>query len=294
MNIEDDNSLIFTNDINYNADRFISFEEINNAETKFGDEDDILSPKFSINLMTPIKEEISYFQQENFSIPYEENNNLNNNNNIYQIDNNIIKEDIKQEILNNDFINDINYVEKKKSEEEKKEDSFDFIFNLKQENEENNEIDLSLLVNPSQSINIENININNNIITEKKQNILFKTDKNKGKYHILTKEEKKQIFEELQFLSNVEISRKYNISLRNVTRWRKEGVERKKGSGRKFKDPTLEEKMLCWYYQNDPSKITTKIFREKAKELSSDYSFKASTGWLVRIQKKYNLSFAKY
>ena len=291
MYIEDDNSLLFTNDNNYNADRFMSFEEINNAETKFGEEDDILSPKFSINLMTPIKEEISYFQDKTFS--YDENNNLDNIN-PYLIDNNIIKQETKQEkILNKELINSVTYIENKKIEEEKKEDTFDFIFNLKLENEDNNEIDLSLLVNPSDSINSENINLTN-FITEKKPNILFKTDKNKGKYHILTKEEKNKIFKELQFLSNVEISRKYNISLRNVTRWRKEGVERKKGSGRKFKDPTLEEKMICWYYQNDPSKITTKIFREKAKELSSDYSFKASTGWLVRVQKKYNLSFAKY
>ena len=291
MYIEDDNSLLFTNDNNYNADRFMSFEEINNAETKFGDEDDILSPKFSINLMTPIKEEISYFQDKTFS--YDENNNLDNIN-PYLIDNNIIKQETKQEkILNKELINNVTYIENKKIEEEKKEDTFDFIFNLKLENEDNNEIDLSLLVNPSDSINSENINLTN-FITEKKPNILFKTDKNKGKYHILTKEEKNKIFKELQFLSNVEISRKYNISLRNVTRWRKEGVERKKGSGRKYKDPTLEEKMLCWYYQNDPSKITTKIFREKAKELSSDFSFKASTGWLVRLQKKYNLSFAKY
>jgi len=291
MYIEDDNSLLFTNDNNYNADRFMSFEEINNAETKFGEEDDILSPKFSINLMTPIKEEISYFQDKTFS--YDENNNLDNIN-PYLIDNNIIKQETKQEkILNKELINNVTYIENKKIEEEKKEDTFDFIFNLKLENEDNNEIDLSLLVNPSDSINSENINLTN-FITEKKPNILFKTDKNKGKYHILTKEEKNKIFKELQFLSNVEISRKYNISLRNVTRWRKEGVERKKGSGRKFKDPTLEEKMICWYYQNDPSKITTKIFREKAKELSSDYSFKASTGWLVRVQKKYNLSFAKY
>ena len=291
MYIEDDNSLLFTNDNNYNADRFMSFEEINNAETKFGEEDDILSPKFSINLMTPIKEEISYFQDKTFS--YDENNNLDNIN-PYLIDNNIIKQETKQEkILNKELINNVTYIENKKIEEEKKEDTFDFIFDLKLENEDNNEIDLSLLVNPSDSINSENINLTN-FITEKKPNILFKTDKNKGKYHILTKEEKNKIFKELQFLSNVEISRKYNISLRNVTRWRKEGVERKKGSGRKFKDPTLEEKMICWYYQNDPSKITTKIFREKAKELSSDYSFKASTGWLVRVQKKYNLSFAKY
>ena len=291
MYIEDYNSLLFTNDNNYNADRFMSFEEINNAETKFGEEDDILSPKFSINLMTPIKEEISYFQDKTFS--YDENNNLDNIN-PYLIDNNIIKQETKQEkILNKELINNVTYIENKKIEEEKKEDTFDFIFDLKLENEDNNEIDLSLLVNPSDSINSENINLTN-FITEKKPNILFKTDKNKGKYHILTKEEKNKIFKELQFLSNVEISRKYNISLRNVTRWRKEGVERKKGSGRKFKDPTLEEKMICWYYQNDPSKITTKIFREKAKELSSDYSFKASTGWLVRVQKKYNLSFAKY
>ena len=112
MYIEDDNSLLFTNDNNYNADRFMSFEEINNAETKFGEEDDILSPKFSINLMTPIKEEISYFQDKTFS--YDENNNLDNIN-PYLIDNNIIKQETKQEkILNKELINNVTYIEKKK------------------------------------------------------------------------------------------------------------------------------------------------------------------------------------
>ena len=36
------------------------------------------------------------------------------------------------------------------------------------------------------------------------------------------------------------------------------------------------------------------MFRDKAKELCSNSTFKASTGWLVRVQKKYNLTFAKY
>ena len=36
-----------------------------------------------------------------------------------------------------------------------------------------------------------------------------------------------------------EVSKKYNVSKRSINRWRSNGTERKKGSGRKFKDPVL-------------------------------------------------------
>ncbi len=44
---------------------------------------------------------------------------------------------------------------------------------------------------------------------------------------------------EFKYKSNIEIAKKYGIYLRNVTRWRKDGIERKKGNGRKFIDPSL-------------------------------------------------------
>ena len=50
--------------------------------------------------------------------------------------------------------------------------------------------------------------------------------------------------------------------------------------------------MIKYYYEN--KNITTKEFRLKAKMFCSDSSFKASTGWLMRIKKKFNLVFEKY
>ncbi len=129
-------------------------------------------------------------------------------------------------------------------------------------------------------------------LKKRKENKIFKIKKTKLKYKILSKEEKKQILKELKNNSIKNISLKYNVSVRNLTRWKKQGIERKKGSGRKFKDPNLEEKMLKYYYEN--KNITTKEFRLKAKMFCSDSSFKASTGWLMRIKKKFNLVFEKY
>ena len=129
-------------------------------------------------------------------------------------------------------------------------------------------------------------------LKKRKENKIFKIKKTKLKYKILSKEEKKQILKDLKNNSIKNISLKYNVSVRNLTRWKKQGIERKKGSGRKFKDPNLEEKMLKYYYEN--KNITTKEFRLKAKILCSDSSFKASTGWLMRIKKKFNLVFEKY
>ncbi len=130
-------------------------------------------------------------------------------------------------------------------------------------------------------------------LNKRKKKKIFKIKKEKIKYNILSKEEKKKILKDLKKNNSIRnISLKYNVSIRNLTRWKKKGIERKKGSGRKFKDPKLEEKMLKYYLEN--KHITTKEFREKAKFFSSDSSFKASIGWLMRIKKKYNLVFEKY
>ena len=164
-------------------------------------------------------------------------------------------------------------------------DELNFLFQLKKIGKNKNK-PKSILKNSSIS-STDVISKNSN-----DKNYIFKISKRKSKYNILSKEQKKKILKDLKVYSTKYVSSKYNVSIRNLVRWKKLGIERKKGSGRKFKDPYLENKMLNYYYEND--KITTKQFREKAKEFCSDSSFKASTGWLMRIKRKYNLVFVKY
>ena len=173
---------------------------------------------------------------------------------------------------------------KKYIENNEENEDLNFLFKLKKiKNEEKTK---------SQIKNSTISDSTNFALKKRKENKIFKIKKTKLKYKILSKEEKKQILKDLKNNSIKNISLKYNVSIRNLTRWKKQGIERKKGSGRKFKDPYLEEKMLKYYYEN--KNITTKEFRLKAKMFCSDSSFKASTGWLMRIKKKFNLVFEKY
>ena len=173
---------------------------------------------------------------------------------------------------------------KKYIENNEENEDLNFLFKLKKiKNEEKTK---------SQIKNSTISDSTNFTLKKRKENKIFKIKKTKLKYKILSKEEKKQILKDLKNNSIKNISLKYNVSVRNLTRWKKQGIERKKGSGRKFKDPYLEEKMLKYYYEN--KNITTKEFRLKAKMFCSDSSFKASTGWLMRIKKKFNLVFEKY
>lgn len=276
-----EDSLLYSSSLNYYAENFVlHFDEINNSGLGICEEEDNLSPKLSIDIIerSYIKEKIPSIKKDD----YNKNSQLCEN----QINSNSIEKNIIKNKNNEDIKN--SKEEKIENEENKNSTSITFSLNLKQN--EKNDVSETFMVELSNS-KIPSLSYN----LEKRKNNIFKTDKNKGKYHILTKEEKIKIYKDLKYMSNSEVSKKYNVSLRNVTRWKKEGIERKKGSGRKYKDPLLEKKLLIWFLKKvNKEKITTKMFRNKAKELSCDSSFKASTGWLVRIQKKYNLEFAKY
>ncbi len=227
------------------------------------------------SFLTDNKKEI----EENLtrSIFYEET--LNNINNEYNKKNNSIgkKKEENEKLLNRENLKKVN--------NESIED-INFLFQVKNIGEIE-EKPKSIFKHSSISSTTDLISKNSN-----DKNYIFKISKRKSKYNILSKEQKKKILKDLKFYSTKYVSSKYNVSIRNLVRWKKLGIERKKGSGRKYKDPYLENKMLKYYYEND--KITTKQFREKAKELCSDSSFKASTGWLMRIKRKFNLVFVKY
>ena len=78
------------------------------------------------------------------------------------------------------------------------------------------------------------------------------------------------------------------VPRKSLRRWSHVGCLRKKGCGRKTKNPQMEEKLLIWY--NDIMKknvnITAKMIRDKAVEISDDKDFLASKGWLEKFKKK--------
>ena len=231
------------------------------------------SPFFPLNVLNISsenlrKENITFNKKERNSIFYFET--LENSKNKFSTEKNI----------NFQISSKKNFIELNKENEE-----LTFLFKLKRI--KNKEKSISQIKHSSISDSTE-FSLN-----KRKKKKIFKIKKEKIKYNILSKEEKKKILKDLKKNNSIRnISLKYNVSIRNLTRWKKKGIERKKGSGRKFKDPKLEEKMLKYYLEN--KHITTKEFREKAKFFSSDSSFKASIGWLMRIKKKYNLVFEKY
>ena len=113
------------------------------------------------------------------------------------------------------------------------------------------------------------------------------------KYNILPQELKKQLLFDAKYMKTIDVAKKYGISTRNINRWKKLGIKRKRGSGRKYKDPELEKKIIIWYNFQDKKNVSAKIFRDKALELSSNESFRASSGWLTIMKKKYRIKFKK-
>ena len=136
-------------------------------------------------------------------------------------------------------------------------------------------------------------NLLKNKIISKKKNIKKYSKKRAKKYNILSEEIKQKLLLDSKYMRTIEVAKKYGISTRNINRWKKIGIKRKRGSGRKFKDPGLEKKILIWYNIQDKKNVTAKDFRNKALELSNNISFRASSGWLTSIKKKYHIIFKK-
>lgn len=75
----------------------------------------------------------------------------------------------------------------------------------------------------------------------------------------------------------------------------KVGWQRKKGGGRKTKDPEMEKKLFDWYNTRKYSKqtVTAKMIKDKALELRSSPDFIASKGWLDKFKIRYRLEISK-
>ena len=90
-------------------------------------------------------------------------------------------------------------------------------------------------------------------------------------------------------------SMKYNAPIKSLKRWMKVGYLRKKGGGRKTKDPQMESKLNTWYQECRKSgvKVTSKMVKDKAMQLSKCSDFIASKGWLDKFKVRFGLEIEK-
>ena len=81
------------------------------------------------------------------------------------------------------------------------------------------------------------------------------------------------------------------VPRKSLRRWSHVGCMRKKGCGRKTKNPKMEEKLVEWYNEviKKNKYVTAKMIREKAVQISNDKDFLASKGWLEKFKKKNNI-----
>ena len=101
----------------------------------------------------------------------------------------------------------------------------------------------------------------------------------------------------------VELHTKYKLPLdfieklcevprKSLRRWTIVGYCRKKGGGRKIKEPDLEPKLLSWintYIQANNTVPSNLSIRNKALQLSQRKDFIASKGWLDKFKTKHKL-----
>jgi transposase-like protein len=124
----------------------------------------------------------------------------------------------------------------------------------------------------------------------------FEGDYKKKKYKILTAEEKKKLVELAKESNAKEISKKFGVPLKSLKRWLLLGHERKKGGGRKEKDPEMEALLYNWYtdfHLKNKNHVTSKILKQKALELTKYDDFVASKDWFNKFKKKYNIETIK-
>ena len=133
---------------------------------------------------------------------------------------------------------------------------------------------------------------NKKISSSKMNEILQVTDDDKyRKHYFMFSSEAKQ------FCLDLISKKKYPLDItmkmckvprKSLRRWSHVGCLRKKGCGRKTKNPKMEEELVQWYYdvRKKNVNVTAKMIRDKAVQISNDKDFLASKGWLEKFKKK--------
>lgn len=82
--------------------------------------------------------------------------------------------------------------------------------------------------------------------------------------------------------------KKYAVTRKNVERWCKNGLDRKKGAGRKTTNPVMEKKILAWvedYIRREGKLPKRNYIIIRAMEYANG-AFKASKGWCDKFLKR--------
>lgn len=81
------------------------------------------------------------------------------------------------------------------------------------------------------------------------------------------------------------------MPLKSLKRWIEIGPDRKKGGGRKVRDPEMERELFMWYLncKQIGFYISPRMIKIKALSFTKNKDFNASKGWLAKFQSKYKL-----
>ena len=151
----------------------------------------------------------------------------------------------------------------------------------------------NLVEQTNKLLNLNNINFH--LI---KQVLKKKKIRSRHHYIIYTSQAKKfciDLIKKYKWNSEI-ISLICEVPSKNIKRWLKFGYIRKKGGGRKSKNPNLETNLINWINKSIINNFFpgSKDIRKKALEFSNDSNFQASKGWFEKFKKKYKfLSFCK-
>ena len=159
-----------------------------------------------------------------------------------------------------------------------------------EESDLNNEVFISNIIKEVCDI------INSKKINSSKMNeILQVNDDDKyRKHYFMFSSEAKQFCLDLINKKNFPfdiVMKMCKVPRKSLRRWSYVGCDRKKGCGRKTKNPEMEEKLVDWYkiITKKGISVTAKMIRDKAVERSSDKEFLASKGWFEKFKRKFNI-----
>ena len=133
-------------------------------------------------------------------------------------------------------------------------------------------------------------------IIDKNKKKITNTNKNKkikklkrGKYKIINIIKKQNAIDLTKYISIKETSQFLKISEKNIKRWLKNGIERKKGAGRKIRDPKMEKDLKDWM-KNEFFRVGRfpdfYSVKKEARVFSNFKEFKASKGWCDKFFKR--------
>ena len=123
-------------------------------------------------------------------------------------------------------------------------------------------------------------------------------DKYRKHYFMFTSEAKQFCLDliTIKKLSFDIVMKMCKVPRKSLRRWSHVGCNRKKGCGRKTRNPEMENKLVEWYNEvvNQNVNVSAKMIRDKAVQISEDKDFLASKGWLEKFKKKFNIKIVTH